>query len=822
MSKPPKKQSAVKVESRVKAPMTGQEPEARSTDGGPAPIDAGPPSVDQVETNLEELLLMSDRISKVAQLTDDYHREFGRLIDLFEAKIQSIESERAQLVLREVDVLQAENVAQANFVEERIASERDLSTKRLTALEALEVEVNRLRADHLEAIRTEGQAERNRLTQSLEELRSEFEASLKIERDSFDRQKLEIEIQRGTLSALQTELEGRRVELDESEAEIDRRRQRMREVEADRLTEIEEEVQTRIEEERLTFKARLEAAIANSERIRSQLQTQDELLGAFEDLRRQMGGREPAAVLSQLQTLTEQLARQREELATRPSEEIRLAMDGLEQEKRGLQNRVSELMAARDQRESVIIQANEYKLNNAELNAEIKSLRHQVAIWESQATSSELRIQNLQAELDRYRTPPPEVVEARYEEIEIPRLSWNQIQFETEFVGMELEWLSRVGERCDEHGLHFSPRILKAFHTALKTAEWSPITVLAGVSGTGKSQLPELYSHFGGLYFQSLAVQPNWDSQESMLGYFNSIDNKFDAQPVLRFLAQSQREFVSQDQPGGGYPGLNEAMCLILLDEMNLAHPEMYFAEFLSKLEQRRGSTAGNIPKLDVKVGAGMRPYELPLGRNVLWVGTMNEDETTKSLSDKVLDRATVIYFPRPTKLSSRTELKTLSSENRGLELPRHVWQTWKVNRVSFSDEEIDPYRTFVEKVNHHLSSAGRAVGHRVWQSIEYYMANYPDVLANPGSSQERKKALHTAFEDQIAQKIMPKLRGIDTRGSSRSNCLDPIRALLQDGVDQRPFGLLADFDLSMELGYGQFMWKSADYLKDGEDSGPV
>jgi hypothetical protein len=167
---------------------------------------------------------MSDRISKVAQLTDDYHREFGRLIDLFEAKIQSIESERAQLVLREVDVLQAENVAQANFVEERIASERDLSTKRLTALEALEVEVNRLRADHLEAIRTEGQAERNRLAQSLEELRSEFEASLKIERDSFDRQKLEIEIQRGTLSALQTELEGRRVELDESEAEIDRKK----------------------------------------------------------------------------------------------------------------------------------------------------------------------------------------------------------------------------------------------------------------------------------------------------------------------------------------------------------------------------------------------------------------------------------------------------------------------------------------------------------------------------------------------------------------------------------------------------------------------
>ncbi|MCI5778660.1 MAG: hypothetical protein MR051_02415, partial [Lentisphaeria bacterium] len=77
--------------------------------------------------------------------------------------------------------------------------------------------------------------------------------------------------------------------------------------------------------------------------------------------------------------------------------------------------------------------------------------------------------------------------------------------------------------------------------------------VLAGVSGTGKSELPRLYSHFGGLFFEPLSVQPNWDSQESMLGFFNSIDNKFDAQPVLRFLAQSQKDWTDE------YPGLKDA-----------------------------------------------------------------------------------------------------------------------------------------------------------------------------------------------------------------------------------------------------------------------
>ncbi|HIB83311.1 MAG TPA: chromosome partitioning protein ParA, partial [Chromatiaceae bacterium] len=203
--------------------------------------------------------------------------------------------------------------------------------------------------------------------------------------------------------------------------------------------------------------------------------------------------------------------------------------------------------------------------------------------------------------------------------------------------------------------MHFNPRILKAFHTALKTAEWSPITVLAGVSGTGKSELPRLYSHFGGLMYEPLSVQPNWDSQESMLGFFNSIDNKFDAQPVLRFLAQSQKSWEEGDD---GYPGLEDAVCMILLDEMNLAHPELYWSEFLSKLETRRGKSGKgggiDLPFIPVKIGAGMLPYELKLGRNVLWAGTMNQDETTKSLSDKVLDRSIIIHFPRPTTLKRR------------------------------------------------------------------------------------------------------------------------------------------------------------------------
>ena len=83
---------------------------------------------------------------------------------------------------------------------------------------------------------------------------------------------------------------------------------------------------------------------------------------------------------------------------------------------------------------------------------------------------------------------------------------------------------------------------------------------------------------------------------------------------------------------------------------------------------------------------------------------------------------------------------------------------------------------------------------------------------------------MHTAFEDQLVQKVMPKLRGIETRGISsiKKECIEPIRSLLDTGVNDKDFkNLLEDFDLACDLGHGQFMWTSANYInkEKGEQS---
>ena len=147
---------------------------------------------------------------------------------------------------------------------------------------------------------------------------------------------------------------------------------------------------------------------------------------------------------------------------------------------------------------------------------------------------------------------------------------------------------------------------------------------------------------------------------------------------------------------------------------------------------------------------------------------------------------------------------------------------------------EIEIYRSIVQSINNVLEDVGRALGHRVWQSIEYYIANYPTVRkalnyqpiknekgkitwcpSNNELTGSLKEAMKTAFEDQIVQKIMPKLRGIETRDKRGKSSLDKIEALL---VTHDFTNLQADFQIAREQGYGQFIWSSAKYLDDNDE----
>ncbi len=692
----------------------------------------------------------------------------------------------------------------AELRQKRAEGERRISEIREQQLSALEEELANLRSRRLSEVSAAGDAERERIRDELSRQREAWTKQQDDARARLDAELSELAKQKGALCALQSEVHGRAMELEAAERNLERKEQRLEQQARRRSEQFADELESNLEEARRSLEMQKQSCIEDNRRLRETLAIQADLLGVFEHLKLQLGGKDPSEILRDLNSQTDELKRLREELANRPTEEMRKRTLELETEIRSHKARADELARQIANNDTAVAEVGQLRRKNSELSAENQSLMQKASIFEGAANEAQVELNRLRAAYER-----PAEVEARHKEIERPHFAVDRATLPVKAEIDELTWLKGIGNACRNYGLSFNTRILNAFHTALKTAEWSPLTVLSGVSGTGKSELPRLYAHFGGIFFEPLSVQPNWDSQESMLGFFNSIDNKFDAQPILNFLAQSQKPW-SED-----YPGLSEAMCLVLLDEMNLAHPELYFAEFLSKLELRRGRKGNDVPWLPVKVGAGMPAYKLPLGRNVLWTGTMNQDETTKSLSDKVLDRSIIVNFPRPTELKRRLKLLPLDDRNRGPALHKAAWQSWLAEGSSFSEDEVKPYMAFIEALNGALSVSGRALGHRVWQSIEYYMANYPEVRAakNDKSPSRLADAMHTAFEDQLVQKVMPKLRGIDTRGKSKTECLDKIRNQLVNGIDGRPFNLTEDFDIACELGYGQFIWQSANYL---------
>ncbi|MFB1484090.1 chromosome partitioning protein ParA [Corallococcus sp. RDP092CA] len=761
----------------------------------------------------------AERDSGFAERRRAFEQELQAQGAVHEARAEALRAREAQVALaeqardagftearRRVDLelherrQQAEQ-ALAQLHEQRVtAMQQELAEQRRRRTEALEHELDaqRARADaRLVSERTAFEAARDQTLASLGE--AEARAGKRVaelaakERELGQRQQL--------LDAREGELETRRKKLDEEVRQLVAHRQRALDAAETALEErreqLEEEVEKAVATRRGSFEQREATLKADLSRVQGQLQSADRLIGQFESLKRQLGGRDAELVLADLKAYQEQLSTLREELAQQPLamreefERIRLERDRL-QALSGQQSQDLEDLKARMRGEDA-------------LRRELLDAQSQTQWLTTQKDSLQGRCDQLVEDNKRLRAAynREEDRAARIRDIETVDLT-ELARRPPEQPVNEKEWLEGIDARCKEYGLHFNPRILKAFHTSLKTAEWAPLTVLAGVSGTGKSELPRLYAHFGGLTFMSLPVQPNWDSQEAMLGFFNSIDNRFDAQPVLQLLARSQKPWDETNH------GLRDSLVLILLDEMNLAHAELYFAEFLSKLESRRG-TKGDPPKLEVKLGSGMERYNLPLGRNVLWTGTMNQDETTKSLSDKVLDRSIVIHFPRPVRLERRLELKPLPAP--APLLHRKTWESWWSRSSGFTDEQIAPFKRMIEDINDAMSTVGRALGHRVWQSVEYYMANYPDTreAQRTGDAQALRLAMRTAFEDQLAQKVMPKLRGIETRGRSKTGCLDKIRTLLINEA----YGIVQDFNTSLESGYGQFIWQTASFLQE-------
>jgi hypothetical protein len=360
----------------------------------------------------------------------------------------------------------------------------------------------------------------------------------------------------------------------------------------------------------------------------------------------------------------------------------------------------------------------------------------------------------------------------------------------------ERDALDGLKQYLSELGLQFPDRILNAFHTCMKINDLSPLTVLAGISGTGKSELPRRYAEGMGIHFLQMAVQPRWDSPQDLFGFYNYLEHRY----IATDLARALTHLDSHNHPDLAEQWRNH-MLLVLLDEMNLARVEYYFSEFLSRLEVRKSvNPDDHASRLDSEVqldiGGSKETFNLFVGRNVLFAGTMNEDESTQSLSDKVIDRANVLRFGRPKTLADTQPRQEIPRSDRYLS--HKTWSSW-INSLDTPDtldtQSLKTLRHWITKLNDALAGLERPFAHRINQAIQLYCINYPG---------DRHSRLRDAFADQLEQRIMPKLRGIDT--TEFQDPLGELHALIEELGDQS----LAE---AMQAGRERplFVWQGVD-----------
>jgi hypothetical protein len=303
-----------------------------------------------------------------------------------------------------------------------------------------------------------------------------------------------------------------------------------------------------------------------------------------------------------------------------------------------------------------------------------------------------------------------------------------------------------------DKGLYYSERDIRSFLGGLAM---SHLHLLHGISGTGKTSLPIAFARAVGAEYTLVEVQAGWRDRQDLLGNFNAFERRYYESEFLQALYKAQ------------CPKYEERLYIIVLDEMNLSHPEQYFADMLSALEKPdekdRLLTLMTAP---VEPAPAMlkKGRKLWIPSNVWFVGTANHDETTKDFADKTYDRSHVMELPR-----HREQFTPKVCEYRDPITSEALKDAFENAKNQYSDKAEKSYQYLEDQLGNVLwDRFGVGWGNRLERQMESYV---PVVIAAGGSIGE-------ATDHILATKILRKIR------DRYDNKADYLRNL-RDRIDQ-------------------------------------
>ena len=180
---------------------------------------------------------------------------------------------------------------------------------------------------------------------------------------------------------------------------------------------------------------------------------------------------------------------------------------------------------------------------------------------------------------------------------------------------------------CSRMGLFYEIKTIRLMFAGLASTK---LILLQGISGTGKTSLPYAMGKFFLNDSTIVSVQPSWRDRTELFGYFNEFSKRFNETEILRRIYESS---------------YNDDINVIILDEMNIARVEYYFAEMLSIMEMPDASEwkIELVPSAWANDPKHIQDGKLFIPQNTWYIGTANNDDSTFSVSDKVYDRALTI-----------------------------------------------------------------------------------------------------------------------------------------------------------------------------------
>ena len=591
----------------------------------------------------------------------------------------------------------------------------------------------------------------------------------------------------------------------------------------------DDRTQLKDEIEKLTeAKAHAEIQIAKGKEAEEWLKSQTDLIASTQrDLASVQGNFEKAK--SQLEDQRRKVEESQEELKKieekllnaeetfKKKSELDVEISALEKRKLELEQEVDECRTRQKQLEVLVA---ELQRRHDALSAEVQKLQGLIDAKRKEYEELDNLVHARRgevAELEGRSVVAKKILAERDAAIDNEKEKWGSLEtpivdedsmrkYSDEFVN-EQEWLNAFCQNLRDRHFIFDDRSIRAFHTGLKCAEKVPLVVLAGISGTGKSLLPELYSAALGANFLSVPVQPRWDSPQDLFGFYNYMEGRYKATELARLLWQF--DVYNNKKAEKRYGKQSGTVCLpinlVLLDEMNIARVEYYFSDLLSKLETRNGLKYDDKhqrakAELELECNATEKPRHVFVPTSTLFVGTMNEDESTQTLSDKVIDRSNVIRFGRPKILTDINGtrippdkagfLGLYAKANRVTELDWVQWQRdvndpQKAEALKFLIDTVTPV---IDK----LDLVYRSYGFRVDNAMKTYVINYP------GNFRE-------AVADQIEMKILPKLNGVELQADGFGAVKDAITEAIRRTGDAK---LMEAFEKACPENGTFFKWR--------------